>query len=112
MLAQKYSEDKTTAAKDGYVGFRSSTARGAVSRHAFQTGPGGQIGGPVKYRKGWVIYKTGEMRDESIRRFKDVKNRAKSLLRRERLKQKRVEWKKELDEKYVVTVNEDMVESI
>jgi parvulin-like peptidyl-prolyl isomerase len=112
LLAQKYSEDKATAAKDGYVGFRSSTARGAVSRHAFQTGPGGQIGGPVKYRKGWVIYKTGEMRDESIRRFKDVKNRAKSLLRRERLKQKRVEWKKELDEKYSVTVNEAMVKSI
>ena len=112
LLVQKYSEDKTTNTRDGYVGFRSSAARGAVSRHAFETGPGGKIGGPVKYRKGWVVYKTGEMREESIRRFKDVKNRAKSLLRRERLKQKRVEWKKELDEKYAVTVNEDMVRSI
>jgi parvulin-like peptidyl-prolyl isomerase len=111
-LAQKYSEDKAMARRDGYVGFRSETARGQVSQDAFKLGPDKKIGGPVEYRNGWVVYKTGKMREESIRKFKDVKNRAKSLLRRERLIQKRQEWKKELEETYAITINEDTIRSI
>lgn len=111
-LAKKYSKDKTIAGRAGYVGFRSETARGQVSQDAFKSGPDKKIGGPVEYRNGWVVYKTGKIHEESIRRFKDVKNRAASLLRRERLIQKQQEWKNELEESYAITINEDMVRSI
>jgi parvulin-like peptidyl-prolyl isomerase len=111
-MVQKYSEDKPIKARKGYLGFRSQGARGSVSRDAFVKGPGGQIGGPVKYRNGWVVYQTGQLKKEEVREFKNVKNRAKSLLRRERLRDLRVKWMDELKEKYPVEINEELVKSI
>jgi len=111
-LVQEYSEDSYTAKKEGYVGFRAIGARGDVSKEAFKLGPGGKIGGPVRYRKGWIVFKTGDLKEESIRPYKNVKNRAESMLRRERIEQKRVEWKKDLRKKYTVKINEELVKSI
>jgi len=112
ILAKKYSEDRITGQRDGYLGFRGIGARGATSRDAFRLGPGGKIGGPIKFRNGWVVYKTGKLREESTRTFKDVKNRAKSLMKRERIKEMRVEWKDDLKKKYAVNINEQLVRSL
>jgi hypothetical protein len=111
-LVKKYSQDKTIANRAGYVGFRSEKGRGQVSQDAFKSGPDTKIGGPVEYRNGWVVYKTGNMLEESIRKYKDVKNRAASLLRRELLIQKQQEWKNQLEETYAISIDEDMVRSI
>ena len=49
---------------------------------------------------------------EEIRAFEGVKNRAESLLRRERLRETRVKWMDELKEKYPVEIDEEMIKSI
>jgi parvulin-like peptidyl-prolyl isomerase len=111
-LAHQYSEDRSIRDRGGYLGYRSQGARGAVSRDAFIKGPGNKIGGPVKYRNGWVVYKTGELRQQEVREFKNVQNRAKSLMRRERLREMRVSWMDELKSKYPVEFNDDLIRSI
>ena len=59
-----------------------------------------------------MVYKTGKLKGEELREFKNVKNRAKSLLRRERLRDMRVKWMDELKAKYSVEIDEDLVKSI
>lgn len=111
-LVKKYSQDKMAAGRDGYVGYRAVGSRGPVSREAFALGPGGKIGGPIEYRNGWVVFKTGNLRESSVREFKDVKNRAKSLLRRERIRENSVRWKNELIENYPAEIDRELVESL
>ena len=110
-LAAKYSEDKYYQKKKGYVGFKSKNRRGAVSRKAFEVGMN-KIAGPVAYRGGYVVLKTGKMHPETIRSFEEAFNSAKSRLRNEMLKKRRDEWEKELHKMYSVKVNEKLVESI
>ena len=110
-LAAKYSEDKYYQKKKGYVGFKSKNRRGAVSRKAFEVGPN-KIAGPVSYRGGYVVLKTGKMHPETIRSYEEAFNSAKSRLRNEMLKKRREEWEKELRKMYGVKINEKLVESI
>ena len=39
-------------------GFKKAKGRGTVSREAHDLGPGGKVGGPVKYRRGWAVFKS------------------------------------------------------
>ena len=111
-LAKKYSQDKVTAGREGYIGYRAAESRGPVSREAFVLGPGGKIGGPLEYRNGWIVFKTGKLRESAVRDFKDVKNRAKSLLRRERITEMSVQWKNELIKNYPAEIDRELVESL
>jgi hypothetical protein len=111
-LVKKYSQDKMLTDAEGYIGYRSESARGTVSRDAFVTGPGGKIGGPVNYRNGWVVYKTGKLRNKSVRDFKDIQSQAKSILRRERISKNSVQWKNELIEKYPAEIDKVLIESL
>ncbi len=110
-LAQKYSEDKYYQKRKGYVGFKSKNRRGAVSRKAFEVGPN-KIAGPVKYRGGYVVLKTGKLHPETIRSYEEAFAQAKSRLRNEMLKKRREEWQKDLRKMYGVKVNEKLVETL
>jgi parvulin-like peptidyl-prolyl isomerase len=111
-LAKKYSLDKTYASRGGYLGFRQIKARGPVSQKAFELGPSGKIGGPIKYRNGWTIFKTGEKREESIKVFENVKRLAESRVRNERIKQRRVQWENHIKEEYPAVIYNKRVEEI
>jgi parvulin-like peptidyl-prolyl isomerase len=111
-LAQKYFQDKSYASKGGYLGYRYIKGRGAVSQEAFKLGPGGKIGGPVRYRKGWVILKTGAKNEKSIKSFDSVKKLAESYVHNERIANNRVQWEEELDEKYTIEIYYDKLEEI
>lgn len=111
-LAKEYSEDETSASKGGYIGFRFVNGRGAVSKEAFKLGQGGKIGGPIKYRKGWSIIKTGEKRDESIKPFEEAKKLAESYVHSERINENRVQWEKLLKEKYPIKIFEEKLKEI
>ncbi len=110
-LAQKYSEDRYYQKKKGYVGFKAKNRRGAVSRKAFEVGPN-KIAGPVAYRGGYVVLKTGKLHPETIRSYEEAFASAKSRLRNEMLKKRREEWQNELRKMYGVKVNEKLVETI
>lgn len=111
-LAKTYSQDKSYASKGGYLGFRYIKGRGAVSQEAFKLGPGGKIGGPVKYRKGWVVFKTGKKNEESTKSFDSVKKLAENYVQNERIAENRVQWEKELNEKYPIKIYYDKLKEI
>jgi len=111
-LARKYSQDKTYASRGGYLGFRQIKARGAVSQRAFELGLGGKIGGPIKYRNGWTIFKTGEKHDETIKVFENVKRLAESHLRNERIREKRVQWEEQIKEEYPAVIYNERITEI
>jgi peptidyl-prolyl cis-trans isomerase SurA len=111
-LAKKYSDDKSLKNKGGYLGFKKISGRGLVSREAHKLGPGGKIGGPVKYRRGWSVFKTGSKREEGIMGFQEAKSRAKNLLIREQTLQVKAEWEKNLKDEYPVIIDEEKLKEI
>jgi len=110
-LAARYSEDKYYQKKKGYLGFKAQNRRGAVSKKAFELGPG-KIGGPVKYRSGWAVFKTGKLKEKTLRPFKEVATQVKNKVQNKKSKDLRAAWEKELREKYPVKINTALVESI
>ncbi len=111
-LARKYSEDKYYSKKGGYLGFRTQTARGTVSRKAFEIGPNSKPTGPIKYRNGWAVIKTGEKHEETQRPFKEAIAMVKSRLRNKLIREKRTAWEKELREKYSIEINETALNAL
>jgi parvulin-like peptidyl-prolyl isomerase len=111
-LSKKYSTDKYYKDKGGYLGFRTVNSRGSISRKAFEMEPNGQISEPVKYKNEWAIVKTGELNDKKLRPFQDVVKMVEGRLRNDLLKEKRNEWKAELEEKYTVKINDEVLNSI
>lgn len=110
-LENQYNEDKATKKNKGYLGFRSIRRRGAVSQKAFEIGPN-KIAGPIKYRRGWAVIKTGELKPEGIKPFDEVKNLVTQRLRQDRIRENREEWNKEITEKYSVKINYKLLENI
>lgn len=110
-LAEKYSEDNFYKKKKGYVGFKNKNRRGNVSREAFEAGEN-KIVGPVKYRKGWAVVKTGKMHPKTVKSFEEAKAQAKSKLRNKKLKELRENWESKIKESYSVRINEDLVQHI
>jgi parvulin-like peptidyl-prolyl isomerase len=110
-LATKYSEDKFYQKKKGKLGYKQINSRKAVSRKAFEVGPN-QIAGPVKYKEGWAVIKTGDKKPEQIQSFEEVKARVKSKVRAQRVKDRKEEWEQQLKEEYAVSINEQLVEQI
>jgi parvulin-like peptidyl-prolyl isomerase len=110
-LAKKYSEDRSSNNKGGYVGFRSAASLGTVGQEAFRLGPN-KTGGPVKFHSGWTIFKTGKKNDKMLRPFKDVENQVRSLLRTDTIKANRVEWEQKLEKKYKPVIKEDVLKQM
>ncbi len=110
-LAQKYTEDNFYKKKKGYVGFRAENRRGAVSKEAFKIGVN-KIGGPVHYRSGWAVIKTGTMHPETIRSYEKAHAQARTRLRNKKIKELRDAWEKSLKDKYPAKINEKLVEAI
>jgi foldase protein PrsA len=111
-LAKKYSEDKVSKNKGGYLGYKKVGGRGIVSREAHKLGPGGKIGGPVKYRRGWTVFKTGKKKEETTMDFEEAESRAKSLLKKEQIFQAQTEWEASLKEEYSVFIDEEKLKEI
>ncbi|HEM49013.1 MAG TPA: hypothetical protein ENO27_02265, partial [Caldithrix sp.] len=103
-LEKQYNEDKSTKQKNGYLGFRSVKRRGEVSKKAFEIGPD-KIEGPIEYRKGYAIIKTGQLKPEGIKLFEDVKSQVEQKLKRERSSEQRKKWEEELAAKYSAKIN-------
>jgi len=110
-LAVKYSKDAMTKKKKGYIGYRARNRRGAVSQKAFEVGEN-KVAGPVKYRNGWVVLKTGKKKPEVVRSFEKSYQQAKTRARNAMIKSLRDKWEKELREKYQVTINQKALESV
>jgi parvulin-like peptidyl-prolyl isomerase len=110
-LVAKYSEDKVYKDKKGYIGYKEINRRGAVSKEAFKLGAN-KIGGPVKYRNGWVVLKTGNKKEKELKLFEQAESQVKSKLRRELTQTRRKEWKEELHDKYSVKINEKLIDSL
>jgi len=111
-LAKKYSEDKRSKSKGGYLGYKANNARGSISFEAHKIGPGGKIGGPVQYGRFWSVIKTGKRHDKSIKPFEEVNARIKNLVKNEKRKEVKIVWENELKEKYEVVIDDDKLENI
>ena len=111
-LARKYSENKTSKKKGGYIGYRTMQGRGQLSKEAHNLGPGGKIGGPIKYQSGWSVFKTGKKKDEVVPEFSKSKVRATNMLIREQSHQAKTDWENSLRDKYVVTIDEDKLKEM
>ena len=109
--AKKLSEDKAFAKKGGYLGYKSLNGRANVSKEAFAAGEN-SIFGPVKYRRGWSIIKTGKKQPESLRSFELSKNRLQYKVRNKMTRERKIEWEKEMRELYSVTIKKDVVAEI
>ncbi len=110
-LAEKYSDDPFYKKKKGYLGFRTRNRRGAVSIEAFKLGPN-KIGGPVKYRKYFVVFKTGKLHPETIRSFEEAYQQVKVRVRNKKLKERREQWLQEIRDRYGVKKNIKLVETL
>ena len=110
-LAEKYTEDKYYKKKKGYIGFKTKNRRGAVSKEAFKLGEN-KIGGPVKYRNFYVVFKTGKIHPETIRSYENAYQQVKVRVRNKKLKERREQWLKELKDKYTVKINKKLVETL
>lgn len=110
-LAEQYNEDKGTQKKNGYLGYRAKKRRGDVSKKAFEVGPE-QIAGPIKYRRGWAVIKTGGMKPEGTKAFDEVKNQVKQRVKSKIVKEYRDKWDEEIKEKYQAKINYELLESI
>ena len=111
-LAEKYTEDKFLKKKGGYLGFKNKTGRGSVSKAAHEAGPGGKIGGPVKYGRFWVVFKTGIKHDESVRPLDEVKKRIENLIKNEKIKEEKMDLERKLRETFTVSINEEKLKEI
>ena len=110
-LAEKYTEDASMKKKKGYVGFKMKNRRGPVSLKAFEVGPD-KITGPIEYRKGWAVIKTGQLKPESTKPFEEVKARVTQRYKRDKMKEKRDAWNKEILEKYQAQINYKLLDTI
>jgi len=110
-LEKQYNEDNTTKRNKGYLGFRAEKRRGAVSQKAFAIGPN-KVAGPIEYRKGWAVIKTGELKPEGLKSFEEVKGQITQKLKRERSTEKRKDWEKEINAKYQVKINYKIMDTI
>jgi peptidyl-prolyl cis-trans isomerase SurA len=111
-LVRKYTEDKNMIKKGGYLGYKNIKGRGSISQEAHKLGPGGKIGGPLKYRRGWSVFKTGKMNEERKLSFEEAKNQAKGKLQRELTTKAKTDWENSLKEKYPVDIDEDKLREI
>ncbi len=111
-LAKKYSKDSRFKSKGGYLGYKTQNSRGTVSRKAHEIGPGGKIGGPVKYRRGWSVIKTGDSHEESVRPFSEVKKRANDLVKYQKVEERRAQWLDSLRDDYSVNIDEEKLKNI
>jgi peptidyl-prolyl cis-trans isomerase SurA len=111
-LVNGYSEDTNLKQKGGYLGYKAINQRGIVSREAHKLGPGGKIGGPVKYRRGWAVFKTGKKNEPRQLSFEEVKDQAKNKLTRELTTKAKSEWEANLREKYSVNIDEEKLKEI
>lgn len=110
-LASKYTEDKYYKDKKGYLGFKEAKRRGEVSKQAFELGAN-KIGGPIKYRSGWAVFKTGELKEKSIRSYEDSEVQIKNKVRTAKMKDLREGWEKALRDNYSVKINTELLENI
>jgi parvulin-like peptidyl-prolyl isomerase len=110
-LASKYSEDSYYKKKKGFIGYKQAKQRGAVSKEAFAMGPN-KIGGPIKYRTGWAVIKTGNLKEQSLSSYEEVKGRVKNKVKSEKVKELRAGWEEALRDKYSVKINKELVEKI
>lgn len=110
-LAEKHSEDKVNKKKKGYLGFKSEKRRGAVSKKAFEIGEN-QIAGPIKYRNGFAVIKTGQLKPETIKSFEDASSRVRSKIRGIKMKDRRKEFEDEIKNRYSVKINYELLEKI
>jgi len=111
-LARKYNEDKQLKKKSGYLGFKSKTGRGSVSRTALEAGPGGKIAGPVKYGRYWAILRTGKRHESSVRPLEEVQKRIENQVKNEKIKETKLALEKKLRETYKVTIDEEKLKAI
>jgi len=111
-LVNGYSEDTSMKKNGGYLGFKEINQRGTISREAHKLGPGGKIGGPVKYRRGWAVFKTGKKAEPRQLSFEEVKDQAKNKLTRELTVKAKSDWEASLREKYSVNINEEKLREI
>ena len=110
-LEKQYNEDKLTQKNNGYLGYKSVKNRGAVSRKAFEIGPD-KIEGPIEYRKGYAIIKTGQLKPEGTKPFEEVKNQVQQKLKRERSTEKRKNWDEEIVKKFPAKINYKILDTI
>ena len=111
-LAKKYSRDSRTKSKGGYLGFKTKNSSGAISLKAHELGAGGKIGGPVKYRRGWAVIKTGGLHQEQVQTFAEVKKRATDLVKYQKIEERRKKWLDSLKDEYPVSIDEEKLKNI
>ena len=110
-LAGKYTEDSYYKKKNGYLGFIKSFSRGDVSKKALAAGSNAFVG-PIKYKKGWVILKTGLEKPERVKTFEEAKGLARSKCKSEKMKNQKEEVRKDLHDSYSIEINEKILGKI
>jgi len=110
-LAVQYSKDNLTKNKNGFVGKVQETQRGDVSREAFKVGEN-KLFGPVQFKEGWVIGKTGEMTDPIIKSYEKVYSTLQRKVGYQKTRELTDEWEKQLRETYTVEVDTQKVAEI
>ena len=111
-LARKYNEDKQLKKNSGYLGYKHKTGRGSVTQEAHKLGPGGKIGGPVKYGRFFVVFKTGKKQPESVRSLDEVKKRIVNTVKNEKTKEAKLVWERKLRDTYSVNIDEEKLKEI
>lgn len=110
-LASKYCELENLKKIKGKLGFLTRDVLGAITEKAFTAGPN-KLLVPFKYKKGWVVIKTGNKNEKIIHSFDRSLMQITNKLRMARVNKKRNEWENYLKKEYPADINEDLLAKI
>ena len=108
-LAETYNFNQSLKNRKGDLGFvnRNYTDK-LLAKKAFEAGPH-QVVGPFKSNVYYAVIKTGELKPERIRTFREVRGIVKNAIQREKEKALRDALLGELRKKYLFQINEALV---
>ncbi len=111
-LAETYNFNQSLKNRKGDLGFvnRNYTDK-LLAKKAFEAGPH-QVVGPFKSNVYYAVIKTGELKPERIRTFREVRGIVKNAIQREKEKALRDALLGELRKKYLFQINEALVRRI
>lgn len=111
-LAQKYSQDKSSAARGGDLGlFNRGRMENTFDEAVFSMKPG-EIRGPVKTTYGFHIIALDEIQPVTIEPFEKVKDAVKNKMMNQAREEKLAKAREELSKKYNVQINMDAARSV
>lgn len=111
-LAVRFSKNERLKAHKGYLGFVNENTFGELTKSAFENKGNKNIFGPIDFRGVLYLLETGAFRESTPQPYEKVKSKVKFLLEKSQFSKLDDKWIKDLKNKYIVKLNNDVYHEI